>query len=175
MAVAKAKKSEVLKEVSEKFGKAKAIYFSGYRGINVKKMVALRKKLKQSGVDYAIVKKTLLQIAAKENNMPAIPADIMKGPVAAVFGYDDVIVPAKVLYEFSKDAEQIELLGGLIDGKYMNKSQAVELAQLPSRTELLAKLVGTLKAPISGLHAVMSGVLRSFVLAMAAVRDKKGA
>ncbi len=175
MAVSKAKKSEVLKEVSEKFGRAKAIYFSAYRGINVKKMVALRKKLHQSGVDYAIVKKTLLQIAAKENKMPEIPKEIMQGPVAAVFGYDDVIVPAKLLHEFSKDAEQLELLGGLVEGKYMSKAQAVELAKLPSRTELLAKLVGTLKAPISGLHGVMSGVLRGFVCAMAAVRDKKSA
>ena len=175
MAVTKAKKTEVLKDITDKFARAKAIYFSGYRGINVKKMVALRKKLHQSGVDYAIVKKTLFQIAAKNNNFPEIPEEIMQGPVAAAFSYADVILPAKVLHEFNKEAEQIEILGGLVDGKYINKAQAKELATLPSRTELLARLVGTLKSPISGFHGALSGILRKFVFALAAVRDKKGA
>jgi large subunit ribosomal protein L10 len=173
MAVTKEKKAEALKEITDKFSKAKAVYFSGYRGLNMKKMVALRKKLHQSGVDYAIAKKTLFRIAAKKNNMGDIPDEIMQGPVAAAISYDDVVIPAKLLYEFSKDAEQIELLGGLVDGKFINRAQAKELAMLPSRTELLTKLVGTLKAPISGFHGVLSGVLRKFVFALAAVRDKK--
>jgi large subunit ribosomal protein L10 len=175
MAVAKAKKSEILKEVTDKFGRAKAVYFSAYRGVNVKKMVALRKKLHQSGIDYVVAKKTLFQIAAKNNNLPEIPKEIMQGPVAAAFSYDDVVMPAKALYEFNKEAEQIEILGGFVDGKYISKAEAKELATLPSRTELLGRLVGTLKSPISGFHGVLSGVLRKFVLALAAVRDKKGA
>jgi large subunit ribosomal protein L10 len=105
MAVTKAKKTEVLKNITDKFSKAKAIYYSGYRGINVKKMVALRKKLRQSGVDYAIAKKTLFNIAAKNNKMAEIPDEIMQGPVAAAIGYDDIILPVKLLHEFAKDAE----------------------------------------------------------------------
>jgi large subunit ribosomal protein L10 len=175
MAVTKAKKTEVLKKVTEQFGKAKAIYFSGYRGINVKKMVALRKKLRQSGVDYSIVKKTLFNIAAKNNNLPEIPDNIMVGPVAAAIGYDDVITPVKLLHEFAKDNEQLEILGGMIEGRYISKAEALELATLPSRQELLARLVGSLKSPISGLHGTLSGVLRKFVYALSALRDKKAA
>jgi len=175
MAVTKEKKAEVLKELDAKFGKAKAIYFSGYRGMQVKKMVALRKKLHAAGVDYAVAKNTLFQIAAKNNKMPEIPKEILRGPVAVAIGYADVIIPVKILHEFAKDAEQLEILGGLVDGRYVSKAEAKALAVLPSREELLAKLVGSMKSPISGLHGTLSGVLRKFVYALAAVRDKKPA
>jgi len=175
MAVTKEKKAEVLKELNDKFGRAKAVYFSGYRGMTVKKMVALRKKLHKSGVDYAVAKKTLYKIAAKNNDYPEIPDEIMQGPVAAAFGYDDVVIPAKLLHEFTKEAEQLEILGGMVEKKFVSKAQAMELAMLPSREQLLAKLVGSMKAPISGFHGVLSGVLRKIVYALAAVRDKKTA
>lgn len=175
MAVSKATKAEVLKELNDMFSRAKAVYFSGYRGMPVKKMVALRKKLHKEGVDYMIAKKTLYNIAAKNNNYPEIPADITPGPVAAAFSYDDVVIPARLLQEFTKEAEQLEILGGMVEGKYITKAQAKELALLPSKEQLLAKLVGSMKSPISGLHGVLSGVLRKFVLALAAVRDKKPA
>jgi len=175
MAVSKATKAEVLKELNDKFSKAKAVYFSGYRGMPVKKMVALRKKLHKSGVDYMIAKKTLYNLAAKNNNLPEIPSDITVGPVAAAFGYDDVVIPAKLLQEFTKEAEQLEILGGMVEGKYISKAEAKALALLPSKEQLLAKLVGSMKAPISGFHGVLAGVLRKFVYALAAVRDKKTA
>lgn len=175
MAVTKAKKEEVLKELNDKFSRAKAVYFSGYRGITVKKMVALRKKLHKEGVDYAVAKKTLYKIAAKNNNFPELPDDIMEGPVAAAFSYGDVVIPAKLLHEFSKEAEQLVILGGLVDGKLVTKAQAKELALLPSREELLARLVGSMKSPISGFHGVLAGTLRKLVYALAAVRDKKPA
>jgi|WetSurMetagenome_2_1015567.scaffolds.fasta_scaffold143900_2 large subunit ribosomal protein L10 len=175
MAVTKDKKAEVLKDLNDKFSRAKAVYFSGYRGITVKKMVALRKKLHKEGVDYAVAKKTLYKIAAKNNNYPEIPDDIMEGPVAAAFGYDDVVIPVKVLHEFAKEAEQLVILGGLVDGKLISKAEAKVLAMLPSKEQLLAKLVGSMKAPISGFHGVLAGTIRKLVYALAAVRDKKPA
>jgi large subunit ribosomal protein L10 len=175
MAVTKATKAEVLKDLNDKFSRAKAVYFSGYRGITVKKMVQLRKNLHKEGVDYAVAKKTLYKIAAKNNNFPEIPDEIMEGPVAAAFSYGDVVIPAKLLHEFSKEAEQLVILGGLVDGKVISKAEAKVLAMLPSRDQLLAKLVGSMKAPISGLHGVLSGTMRKLVYALAAVRDKKPA
>lgn len=174
MAVSKATKEGVLKELNEKFSKAKVVYFSAYRGIPVKKMTDLRKKLKKADADYVIAKKTLFQLAAKNNNFPQIPDEMMGGPIGAAFGYGDVIAPAKALHEFNKVAEQIVLLGGLVDGKYVNKAEAKQLATLPSREVLLARLVGSMKSPISGLHGVLSGVLRKFVYALNAIKDKKG-
>ncbi len=175
MPVTKERKAKVLKELDEKFGKAKAIYFSNYRGLTVKKMTDLRKKLFKSKVDYMVAKKTLYRIAIKNNKLPEAPDNVLEGPVGAAFGYDDVIAPIKALYEFAKDAEKFEILGGLVEGRYISKAEAKALAMLPSREELLAKLVGSMKSPISGFHGVLSGVLRKFVYAMAAVRDKKTA
>ncbi len=175
MAVTKAKKADVLKKLEEKFSRAKAVYFSDYRGIPVKKLGALRKKLREAGVDYVVAKKTLYKIALKKNNLPEAPDEIMTGPVGAAIGYDDVVVPVKILNDFAKDAEQLQILGGIAEGKILSKAQAKELALLPSKEQLLAKLVGALKSPIYGFHGALSGVLRKFVYAMAAVRDKKHA
>lgn len=173
MAVTKEKKNAVLAKLNDHFGKAKVVYFSSFTGIPVKKVTALRKLLKKANVDFVVAKKTLMQIAAKNNGFPEVPADVMQGPVAAVFGYDDVVIPAKTLHAFTKEAEQIGLLGGLVDKKVVSKAEAKQLATLPSREELLAKLVGSMKAPISGLHATLSGVLRGFVMVMKGAADKK--
>lgn len=175
MPVTKAKKEEVLKELNEKFSKAKAVYFANYRGLTVKKATDLRKKLHKVKVDYVVAKKTLGRIAMKNNNLPEASKEIMDGPIAFVFGYEDVVIPVKTLHEFSKEAEQLQILGGLVDGKFVSKAEAKALAMLPSREALLAKLVGSMKSPISGFHGALSGVLRKFVYALSAIKDKKSA
>ena len=173
MAVTKAKKAEVLQVLNDKFGRSKAVYFVGYRGLTVKKVTDLRKKLHAASVDYVVAKRTLMKLAAKNNNMAEIPDEVLKGPVAAVFSYEDVVMPAKLVHAFSKEAEQLELLGGIVDGRVLNKADAKAMAMLPSREELLAKLVGSLKSPISGFHGVLSGVLRNFVYTLNAIKDKQ--
>lgn len=173
MAVTKEKKAEILQELEEKFQNAKAVYFSNYRGLTVKDMTALRKKLRDQKIEYCVAKKTLMKLAVKNKNFPEMPNELMDGPVGAAFGYDDAIAPVKVLYQFAKENDKLELLGGLVDGKYMSKAEIKSLATLPSREELLAKLVGSFKAPVSGFHGVLAGVLRNFVYAMKAVQEKK--
>jgi len=174
MPVTKVKKAEILKQLDSKFAKAKAIYFSENSGLTVKKMVQLRKKLSASKVDYVVAKKTLFNIAAKNNGYPEIPAELLSGPVAIAFGYDDVVTPVKILNDFAKDNEKLQILGGLVEGKYISKADAKALANLPSRNELLAKLLGSMQAPLAGMHGVMSGVLRKFVYSLNAIKDKKG-
>lgn len=175
MAVTKAHKGEVLKKLEENFAKAKAVYFAQNKGLEVKKVTALRKKLHKEGIDLVVAKKTLMKIAAKKNNLPDLTDEIMEGAVAAAFSYDDIVLPAKLLYDFSKENENLQLLGGVAEGKLLNKADAKQLATLPSRTELLAKLVGSMKAPISGFHGVLAGTLRKFVFGLKAVHDKKAA
>lgn len=174
MAVSKEKKEEVLKELDKKFSEAKCVYFADFRGLSVSQLGKLRRELRDQQVDYKVAKKTLMKISVKNANYDDIPDDLMQGPVGAAFGYSDEITPVKVLHKFSKEFENLEILGGMISGKYMSKADAIALAQLPSREELLAKLVGSMQAPISGFHAVCSGVMRNFVYACKAVADKKG-
>lgn len=175
MAVTKAQKEVTLKSLEENFAKAKAVYFAQNKGLQVKKVTDLRKKLHKEGIDLVVAKKTLMKLAAKKNNLPEITDDIMEGAVAAAFSYDDIIAPAKLLHLFSKENENLVLLGGLVEGKLLSKAEAKQLATLPSRQELLAKLVGSMQSPISGFHGVLSGVLRKFVYGLKAVHDKKAA
>ncbi len=174
MAVTKAKKEEVLKNLEDKFSKAKSVYFADYRGLTVKNLSDLRRKLRENNVDYVVAKKTLMKISVKNVNLPEIPDYVMEGPVGAAFAYDDEISAVKTLSEFKKQAESLQILGGLVEGKYVSKEEAAQLAALPSREELLAKLVGSMKSPISGFHGVLSGVLRNFVGVVDAYREKKG-
>jgi large subunit ribosomal protein L10 len=175
MAVTKAQKDEVLKQLEENFAKAKAVYFAQNKGLQVKKVTDLRKKLYKEGVELVVAKKTLMKLAAKKNNLPELSDEVMDGPIAAAFGFQDMISPAKVLYDFSKENENLQLLGAIVEGKLLNKAEAKQLATLPSRTELLAKLVGSMKSPISGFHGVLAGTLRKFVYGLKAVHDKKAA
>lgn len=173
MAVTKAQKDEILKKLEENFAKAKAVYFAQNKGLEVKKVTDLRKKLYKEGVELVVAKKTLMKLAAKKNNLPDLTDEMMEGPVAAAFGFQDAVLPAKVLYDFSKENENLQLLGAIVDGKLLSKAEAKQLATLPSRKELLAKLVGSMKAPISGFHGVLAGTLRKFVYGLKAVQDKK--
>jgi len=175
MAVTKAQKEEVLKRLEENFAKAKAVYFAQNKGLEVKKVTDLRKKLYKEGIELVVAKKTLMKIAAKKNGLPDLTDEMMDGPVAAAFGFGDVIIPAKVLYDFSKENVNLQLIGGVVEGKLLNKAEAKQLATLPSRTELLAKLVGSMKSPISGFHGVLAGTLRKLVYGLKAVHDKKAA
>jgi len=175
MAVTKAHKGDVLKNLEEKFARAKAIYFAQNNGLKVKKVTDLRKKLHKEGIDFVVAKKTLMKIAAKKNNLPELTDEMMSGPVAAAFSYEDVVAPAKLLYDFSKENENLQLLGALVEGKLVNKAMAKQLATLPSKMELLAKLVGSMKAPISGFHGALSGIMRKMVYVLKSLQDKQAA
>ncbi|MBU0668457.1 50S ribosomal protein L10 [Patescibacteria group bacterium] len=175
MAVTKEKKADILIDLDEKFGRATAVYFTDYRGLTVKDIGELRKRLRSQGVDYRVAKKTLMRISLKNSNLPDAPSEVLQGPVGAAFGYDDVIAAVKILHTFSKEKDALKILGGLVEGKFISQAEAMELAQLPSREEILAKLVGSMKAPISGFHGVLSGILRSFVYALKAIEEKKPA
>ncbi len=124
-------------------------------------------------MDVVVAKKTLIRLSIKNHQLPDPSAEAMEGAVAAVFSYGDVVAPARLLHEFSKENENLQLLGGIVDGKFLSKVEAKQLALLPSREVLLAKLVGSMKAPISGFHGVLSGVMRKFVYGLKAVHDKK--
>ena len=166
MAVTKAKKEVQLKELVEKLKKSKVTVFSGYSGINVKLMTGLRKKLHAEDVDYVVIKKTLLQIGAKEAGLPEIDEKLLEGPIAVAIGYGDALSPIKVLYGVSKDKafeDKLKLFGGIMEGKVLSKEDVKTLATIPSREELLSKLVYLLMSPVSGFHHVLHETVRKFV------------
>ena len=175
MAVTNVKKAEILQELEEKFSKAKAVYFARNKGLQVKKVTELRKKLRREDIDFVVAKKTLIKLAAKKNNFPELTDEIMEGPIAVAFGYNDSITPARLLYEFGKENENLQLAGGVFEGRLMDKAAAKQLATLPPKEQLLAKLVYSMKSPLYGLHGALSGVLRKLVYVLKAVHDTKAA
>ncbi|MEZ4086857.1 MAG: 50S ribosomal protein L10 [Candidatus Gracilibacteria bacterium] len=173
MAITKDQKKEILKDLDDKFGRSKAVYFADYRGLSVKDIANLRKALREEGVDFRVAKKTLMQLSLKNSDLPEAPSEVMQGPVGAAFGYDDVVMAVKTLHNFSKGNDNLKILGGLVEGKFITQAEAVELAKLPSREELLAKLVGSMKAPVSGFYGVTSGLLRGLVQVLKAYGEQK--
>jgi large subunit ribosomal protein L10 len=175
MAVTRKQKEVTLQELKDSFKKAKTVVFSQYTGTNVKNMKDLRKKLRAQNVEFKVARKTLMKLAAKEIGFDNIPTEMMSGPIGLAFGMGDEIAPAKVVFEFGKIAETVKIAGAIFEGKLITAAEAKAIATLPGREVLLAKLVGSMKSPISGFYGVLHGLLRSFVYTLGEVQKKKPA
>jgi len=166
MALTKAKKEKILEDLIEKLKKQKAIFLCDFAGVKVKDLSVLRRKLKEVGNDIKVAKKTLMDIAFKKTNIN-LETRKMIGEIAIVFSFSDEILPAKILYQFSKENEKLKILGGFSNDKFWSKEEVIELAQLPSREELLAKLVGSVSAPIANFVNVLQANIKGFIYLLA--------
>ena len=128
--------------------------------------------MREAGVKYMVAKNTFIRIAAKEAGIEGLDS-VLEHNTALAFSAEDPVAPAKILNDFSKDHKALELKAGVLDGKVIAVDEVKALAELPSREELLAKLVGSMQAPISGLVNVLQGTIRNFVYTLEAVRQKK--
>ncbi len=160
MAITKEKKGQILKDLEEKFSRAKSVYFAENKGLSVKNVTALRKKLHDRGSDFVVAKKTLMKMAAKNQNLPEINDEALTGPIAAVISYDDdLISPSKMVKDFGDTVEsKVVLTGGIMEGRLLSKAETVELASLPSKEQLLARLVGSMKSPLTGFYMIIKGL-----------------
>jgi large subunit ribosomal protein L10 len=172
MAITKAKKEEILKELKDKVSRQKSIVLIGIAGIKVKDLSVLRQQLKENGSELKVVKKTLAQKALKDQNMD-FDKNSFKTEVGFVFGYEDEVLPAKTVYKFSRKNESLQILGGFLEGLYKDGKEVMVLAQLPGKQELLAKMVGSMSAPISGFVNVLQGNIKGLVLALNAISKNK--
>jgi len=174
MAKTKLQKQEMLRDISERIKKAKSIVFTEFNSLGVKANEELRQKLKAENSEYLVTKKTLLEIALKDNSVDGFDPRGVKGKISVVFGYDDEVAPAKVVDEFKKDnPDTIEFAGGILDAKFIDAAGVAALAKLPSKQELYAKIVGSLNAPVSGFVNVLNGNLRVLVVALNAIKEQK--
>ena len=166
-------KQAVVAEVAKEVAGAKAIVMAENRGMPVAAMIQLRAKARASGVYFRVVKNTLVRRAVADTPYATL-ADKMVGPLAYGMGPDPVAV-AKVLSDFAKGHEKFVITGGAMPGQMMSAKEITALAMLPSRDELLSKLVGTMQAPIAKFVRTLNEVPSKFVRALAAVRDAKPA
>jgi large subunit ribosomal protein L10 len=166
-------KQAVVAEVAKEVAGAQAIIMVENRGLPVAAMTQLRAKARASGVYFRVVKNTLVRRAVADTPFASL-ADKMVGPLAYGIGTDPVAV-AKVLNDFAKGHDKFVITGGAIPGQVMSPKDVAALASLPSREQLISKLLGTMQAPIVKLARTLNEVPSKFVRALAAVRDAKAA
>ena len=167
-------KAAVVEEMKEKLQSAQGAVFVGFSGLSVADVTKLRRKFREGGVEYKVVKNTLTRIAADELGFNDLDA-VLEGPTAIAYSAEDTVAPAKILKDFIKETktEALTVKAGIADGQVIDAAAVEALASLPSREELLAKLVGSMQAPISGLVNVLQGNIRNMVYVLDAVLAKK--
>ncbi len=151
------KKQEEVSVISEKIKNSKAIIIVEYRGVNAAQITKIRADLRQSNSEYRVTKNNITRRAFKENNISELD-EYLTGPVAVVYGKEDYLEPAKVLYNFAKNNEFYKIKAGIIDGKFVTADEIITLAKLPSRETLIAQLAGSLLANISKLAVALDQV-----------------
>ncbi|HIQ62748.1 MAG: 50S ribosomal protein L10 [Christensenellales bacterium] len=168
-------KQQVVADIKAKFEKAGSVVIVDYRGINVEQVTELRKQFRGAGVEYVVLKNTLVKRALAELNIEGLDT-ILEGPSAFAFGYEDPVAPAKVLSDFigKTKSEHLKIKAGLVDGKVIDVAGVKALADLPPKEVLIAKMMGSLNAPITNFVGVLSATLRSLVYAIDAIRKQKG-
>lgn len=165
-------KKVVVAELTEKVKSAQSLILADYRGLTVEQDTALRNALRAAGVEYKVVKNTLTALAMKENGLEGLDS-FLNGPTAMAISSTDAVAPAKVLSEFAKKFEKLELKVGVVEGKVIDLNGIKALAELPSREVLIAKVLGGFNAPISGLVNVLNGNMRGLVVALNAIAEQK--
>ena len=166
-------KKEVVAEVSERLKKAQTVVLAEYRGISVEDITVLRSQARASGVYLRVLKNTLARRAVQGTPFEKL-ADQMVGPLAYGIS-DDPVAAAKVLHAYAKTNEKLVIKGGAMPNYVMTAKEVGNLASMPSRAELLAKLMGTMQAPIAKFVRTLNEVPGKFVRTLAAVRDQKQA
>ncbi len=170
-------KQAVVAQLKEQFESAKGVVLTSYKGLTVAQDTELRRELREAGVSYHVVKNTMLRIAAKEAGIEGIE-EHLEGTTAFAFSSEDAVAPAKVICGFIKknkleDAEVLTVKVGMVEGKVIGVDEVKALAALPSREELIAKLLGSMNAPISNTVNVLQGVIRNAVYVLDAIRAQK--
>ncbi len=165
-------KKELVIKMTERLKAAKSMVIADYRGLTVEQDTELRVALRKAGVDYKVVKNTLTKFAMKESGIEGIDS-YLDGPTAIAVSETDIIAPAKVLVEYSKKFENLEIKVGILDGKILDLKEIQALAALPSKEVLIAKMLGSFNAPITGFVNVLNGNLRGLAVAVNAIYEQK--
>lgn len=165
-------KEQLVSELRQKIAGARALYFTDFTGLNVKRMTELRRRLRRAGVEYVVIKNTLALRAVSESGLPAAP---LRGPTGVVLSKDPVVA-AKLLTDFAKENEQKPVVkGGLLEGQPVDEAQVKKLATLPPREQMLAELGAGLQAPLAGFLGALSALLQNFVGALEGLKQQREA
>lgn len=166
------KKVAAVTKLKDKLVSSVATVVTDYKGMKVSEISELRKRLREKQVEYKVVKNTLFVKALKEAGIEGMDEKI-EGPVAVAFASGDPVSPAKVLMDYFDEIEKPKVKVGIVESKLADEKLLADLAKLPSREELIAKVVGGIKSPLQGLVMVLSGIPRKLVYALSEIKNKK--
>ena len=167
-------KQRIAEDLRDRFSKSAIIVLTDYKGLDVAAMNDLRRKLRAEGIDFQVVKNTLLVRAAEDTDAASIK-DYFKGPSAIALSYDDPVAPAKVLTQFAKDNEKLEIKAGLLNGQVLDAGAIKALAGLPSREVLLGQFLSVLNEVPTSFVRTMAEIPRSLLNVLTAIKDQKEA
>ncbi len=170
-------KQAIVADLKEQLTAAKGTVLVSYKGLTVAQDTKLRRNLREAGVSYRVVKNTMLRIAAQEASIEGLE-QYLEGTTAMATSSEDAVAPAKVISDFIKEnkldaAEILTVKAGLLDGNVIDANEVKALAALPSREVLIAKVLGSMQAPISGMVNVLQGTIRNAVYVLEAIRQQK--
>ena len=167
-------KAEAIDELAEQLSRARLAILTDYRGLSVTGLQGLRATLRPLNAEFKIAKNTLTRIASEKAGIEGL-TPMLEGPLALVLAYDDVVAPSKAISDFARTSRILTIKGGVLENSIVTAREIEDLATLPSREELLGKLLGLINSPIQGLVNVLSGPPRSFVQVLNAYAEKQGA
>ena len=167
-------KEDKVVEIKNRFTGSGAVLMADYRGLTVKEMQALRSDLRAVGCELKVYKNSLTEIAMRELALPNMDT-YLEGPTAIVFAGEDPVAPAKALTAFAKTHKALEVKGGLVENQVVDADGVKAIAALPSREELIAKLLGTMLNPLTGFARVLNGPVEAFARTVSAVAEQKAA
>ena len=154
------RKAEQVSKVAEKVKKAQSVVVFDYRGISVSEDTELRAEMRKANVEYVVIKNHIMKRACESCGIDAKIADMLKGPSAFAFGYEELATPARILKAFVKKAKKCEMKGGIVEGGVMDAAQINAVADLPSREVLIARMLGSMMTPISQLAIVLDQIAK---------------
>lgn len=167
------KKTKV-KELSQKMKEAKSFVLADYRGLTVEQDTKLRREMREAGVEYTVVKNSIIRFAAKENGYTELD-DYLKGPTSIALSKDDPVAPSKLIFKFTKEYKKLEIKAGVVEGKFIDHEGVKSIASLPSREELVGQVVGALAGPLYGIVNVLNANIRGLAIVLNAIAEKKQA
>jgi large subunit ribosomal protein L10 len=175
MAISREAKEAAVAQLSDEFGRLKLAVMTDYRGLTVSEVEELRGQLRKQGITYRVAKNTLLRLAASNSSALAdMDPATFTGPMALAMGFDDEVAPARLIFQYAKKHDALEIVGGITgDGTVLTAAQVKALATLPTRDQLLGQLVGTIAAPLTGFVGVMAGNVRSIINLLNALEEKR--
>ncbi len=167
-------KQKITEDLHERFSKSAIVVVTDYKGLDVSSMNDLRRKLREEDIEFQVAKNTLLMRAAKDTEV-ALIQDYFKGPSAVALSYKDPVAPAKILTQFAKDNQKLEIKGGVLKDKVLDVDAIKALAKLPSREVLLGQLLSVLNEVPSSFVRTIAEIPRSLLNVLTAIRDQKEA